>query len=311
MHEQPSSDRRRLAQLRRRLWLLALRQGTKLSSRYSKRAGLRLRWSALSQILAQMEQRPLFDAINFSLPPESPDIGAPGMMPYMPAFQDPNRENATVSKIMIGAFLCSSDGAGTVDWPGATNYVGNESTWLCDLCDQMPSMMFPAERPRGTFYNLSNVKFAGVTDGLSQTALFSEKRRGSGAADPRSDMFQMQTTMSLSDTYQTCTTMNVMMGMPLQSRQGAAWAIGDMTCSTYNHVAPPNTNTCAGMMNSNMMGMMTNMPVQLPPSSYHPGGANLLLGDGSVRFIKESIAVNVWRALGTRNGNEVVSAADF
>ena len=53
---------------------------------------------------------------------------------------------------------------------------------------------------------------------------------------------------------------------------------------------------------------MANMAVQLPPSSYHPGGVNLLFGDGSVRFIKETVALNVWRALSTRNGGEVISS---
>ena len=66
-------------------------------------------------------------------------------------------------------------------------------------------------------------------------------------------------------------------------------------------------------MNSNTMmgGSMANMPVQLPPSSYHPGGVNLMLGDGSVRFIKETVALSVWRALSTRNGGEVVSGSDY
>ena len=36
-----------------------------------------------------------------------------------------------------------------------------------------------------------------------------------------------------------------------------------------------------------------------------------MLGDGSVRFIKETIALNVWRALSTRNGGEVVSGSDY
>jgi prepilin-type processing-associated H-X9-DG protein len=42
--------------------------------------------------------------------------------------------------------------------------------------------------------------------------------------------------------------------------------------------------------------------------SYHPGGVNALLADGSVRFIKSSIAGSVWRALGSINGGEVISA---
>ena len=58
-------------------------------------------------------------------------------------------------------------------------------------------------------------------------------------------------------------------------------------------------------------GSMANMAVDLPPSSYHPGGVNVLLGDGSVRFIKDSIALSVWRALSTRNGGEIVGGSDY
>jgi prepilin-type processing-associated H-X9-DG protein len=56
---------------------------------------------------------------------------------------------------------------------------------------------------------------------------------------------------------------------------------------------------------------MVNVSVQIPPSSEHPGGVNLLLGDGSVRFIKTSIALGVWRALSTRNGGKIISSSDF
>jgi prepilin-type N-terminal cleavage/methylation domain-containing protein/prepilin-type processing-associated H-X9-DG protein len=45
--------------------------------------------------------------------------------------------------------------------------------------------------------------------------------------------------------------------------------------------------------------------------SYHKGGVNTLFADGSVRFITDSIPQLTWRALGTRNGGEVVSGADF
>ena len=43
-------------------------------------------------------------------------------------------------------------------------------------------------------------------------------------------------------------------------------------------------------------------------SSFHPGGVNVLLMDGSVRFVKSGISLTVWQALGTRAGGEVISA---
>jgi prepilin-type N-terminal cleavage/methylation domain-containing protein/prepilin-type processing-associated H-X9-DG protein len=45
--------------------------------------------------------------------------------------------------------------------------------------------------------------------------------------------------------------------------------------------------------------------------SYHPGGVNVLMGDGSVRFLKDSVALPVLRALVTRAGAEVISADSY
>ena len=45
--------------------------------------------------------------------------------------------------------------------------------------------------------------------------------------------------------------------------------------------------------------------------SYHPGGVNSLFGDGSVRFIKSSINPYTWRALGTPQGGEIISADQY
>ena len=45
--------------------------------------------------------------------------------------------------------------------------------------------------------------------------------------------------------------------------------------------------------------------------SYHPGGVNGLFGDGSVHFLKETIDGNVWRALGSVNSGEIISADQY
>jgi prepilin-type N-terminal cleavage/methylation domain-containing protein/prepilin-type processing-associated H-X9-DG protein len=269
------------------------------------------RWSMHSQLLPYLEQKPLYDGINFFLPPEVPDIGVAGMG-FMPAFQDPNRANATASRVMLAVFLCPSDTAVVGDWPGASNYAGNEGSWLCDACEQTPSMIAPAYFPQGPFYNRSYVRLASMTDGTSQTAFFSERKRGNGLPDPKTDMFMMDNATSLSQTYAQCQNMAASVAMTLSSRIGAAWAVGDMTCTTYNHVSGPNSRTCAGLGGGMMPAMsMVDMAVDLPPSSYHPGGVNLLLGDGSVRFIKDSVSLDLWRGLSTRNGGEILSPSDY
>ena len=46
----------------------------------------------------------------------------------------------------------------------------------------------------------------------------------------------------------------------------------------------------------------------MPPSSNHPGGVNIAFADGSVKYIKDTVSVPTWWALGTRAGGEVVSS---
>jgi len=45
--------------------------------------------------------------------------------------------------------------------------------------------------------------------------------------------------------------------------------------------------------------------------SWHPGGVNVTLADGSVRFVKNSINIQTWMALGTRAGGEVISSDSY
>jgi prepilin-type N-terminal cleavage/methylation domain-containing protein/prepilin-type processing-associated H-X9-DG protein len=264
------------------------------------------RWSTHSQLLMFIEQGNLFNAINFNLPPETP--GMAGAVPFMPAYQDPNRENSTASATQVLVFLCPSDGPTIDGWPGGNNYMANQQTWACDLSDNYPSTDAPTEMPRGVFYYNSSVKVAGVTDGLSNTAYFSEKIRGTGNANPQTDLLVFTNQTSLTATFAACQGLSTMTAPPLTSREGMSWVMGEMCCTLYNHIAPPNSFSCAA---PNYPGNMANMAMQVPPSSRHPGGVNMMMGDGSCRFARNSINVQIWQGLGTRNGGEVISSDSY
>jgi prepilin-type N-terminal cleavage/methylation domain-containing protein/prepilin-type processing-associated H-X9-DG protein len=261
------------------------------------------RWSIHSQLLSYMEQNNLSNSINFDFPPETPGMG--GVINFMPAWQNPGRVNADQCRTAVPGFLCPSDSAPQpADWPGQNNYLASQgSQFLCDLSESLPSTVAPGERPNGPFYYLSKKRIADITDGTSNTAFFSEKKRGQGVPDPKTDMFVIAPTTSMDATFSACNALNPNTATPLTSKQGYSWVMGEMCCSTYNHVAKPNTITCAG---TGFPGNMANMPMQVPPSSYHTGGVNVLMGDGRVIFMTDSVDLTAWRAIGTVNGGEVV-----
>ena len=262
------------------------------------------RWSLHAFMLPYIEQDSLYKSIDFTYPPETPGMG--GVVNFMPAYQNPGRVNATACRTPVPGFICPSDPAPPQggDWPGQNNYLGNLGTqFLCDLSESLPSTIAPSETANGMFYYQSHVRLTDVQDGTSNTALFSEKLRGQGSPDPRTDMYIMPNQSSLDATYQTCNGLNPQTATPLTSKQGYSWVMGEMCCTTYNHVSPPNTRTCAGQP---FPGNMANMAMQVPPSSGHTNGVNVLFCDDSVHFISNSISLSTWRALGTRNGGEVL-----
>lgn len=73
----------------------------------------------------------------------------------------------------------------------------------------------------------------------------------------------------------------------------------------YDHFLPPNTAGCYNGPED--LEIETDLSL-IPASSLHSGGANSLLVDGSVHFVSETIDADVWRALGSRNGQEAVTA---
>ena len=261
------------------------------------------RWSQHAMLLPYLDQVPLYKSIRFTLPPDTPGMG--GVIAFMPAYTSPGGVNTVPSVSSVAMFLCPSDGAAT--GPGQNNYCGNQGGWLCDRGDTAAAAtdVNPSETQTGVFYFLSKVRTADVRDGLSQTAFFSERRRGNGSPDPKSDLFVIPPQLTLAATYTTCMGLNTSTATPLTSKWGYSWVMGENCCAQYNHVATPNTVSCAG---TGFAGSMTNMAMQVSPSSYHTGGVHVLLGDGAVQFGNEKVDLGIWRAIGTRASRETVAS---
>ena len=178
----------------------------------------------------------------------------------------------------------------------------------------------------------------GVTDGTSNTAMISESVLGSGPAAnrvtrattkrPSTYLFRPAniTTVTVDggvlNTVATVNFVNICKSMlgttiafgTLVPPNGNIWIAGNpgscMMWDSYNHFMPPNQAGCDNPADGNTGGYGT-LPDAMPPSSSHPGGVNMLFTDGSVRFIKDTISLPTWWAIGTRNGGEVISSDSY
>jgi prepilin-type N-terminal cleavage/methylation domain-containing protein/prepilin-type processing-associated H-X9-DG protein len=267
------------------------------------------RWSVHSQILPFLELHDLHNSLNFSFGPNTPGMNGT-VITFMPAFSNAGGQNVQCQQ-ELAVFLCPSDPLPilvTSAWPGQNNYVGCVgSMHMCDNSEFTLSTLDTTDIARvGVLYNLSQVKMTDIGDGTSQTALFSEHLRGGTVPSGRTAMFQMPNQGTIDATYATCNGLNPNTASPLSYSQGASWAMGEYCCTLYNHVSTPNTNTCGGQ---GFVGGMINMAMSVPPTSDHKGGVNVLLCDGSVRFILDGVDLATWRAMGTRGAGD--EAVDF
>jgi prepilin-type N-terminal cleavage/methylation domain-containing protein/prepilin-type processing-associated H-X9-DG protein len=240
--------------------------------------------SGLSNILPYLEQSTAFNSINFDF-----------------SYQDPT--NFTVMMTVVNGFICPSDLPNPIPSLGAqTNYMADMGSGIVWQLNVGINASLPP--PNGVFYGDSATKFANITDGLSNTGFFSERILADGnnaIVSPIADVFfSPGFPTTLDDALQQCLAVdiyNVANQFPLF--MGAPWLNGQ---HIFLHVSPPDSRSC---------GFFVALRATMPPSSRHPGGVNFLLGDGSVKFIKDSINLQVWRALGTRAGGEVISADSF
>jgi prepilin-type N-terminal cleavage/methylation domain-containing protein len=78
--------------------------------------------------------------------------------------------------------------------------------------------------------------------------------------------------------------------------------------AVHNYVTQVDVMPAQTFDNSQTWGWFVSWTAAIPATSDHLGGVSVCFGDGSVRFMKGSINVQTWWALGSRNGSEVVSA---
>ena len=220
---------------------------------------------------------------------------------------------------MIQTFLCPSDGQQRVDrtnW-GGTNYVSNSGTGTINNGNF--NVVAGAVLPDGPFYNTSAIRFAAITDGLSNTAGYSETIMGnnvntSPGSSPPSDsrrQFALFNTSEILLTFPSSYFLPPSTSVPpcatpdqWSGDRGREWSRGSFITTSYNHFYTPNSTypdcTDAGR-NAAVTG----------PRSFHAGGVNMLMLDGHVQFMKDSMSLQTFRAISTIAGGEVISADAF
>jgi prepilin-type N-terminal cleavage/methylation domain-containing protein/prepilin-type processing-associated H-X9-DG protein len=240
--------------------------------------------SAPSRLLAYVEQDNLQKLVNYDAPLTDP-------------------QNVLASKTRVGLFVCPSDPRngqvpGMTDF--GTNYVANNGTGVTFDAGGNVAGYLKIPDGNGAFAQ-EPVRIADITDGLSNTAAFSESTLGNGqapasasAADPR--LVVLVVPGGDDPTPATCDGA----AGSFAATRGGMWINGHYGNTLYNHYYPPNL---AGKWDC---GNASGNKGLTAARSYHAGGVNVLLCDGSVRFVRNSIDVGTWRALGTRAGGEVL-----
>ncbi len=256
---------------------------------YAPQRGQRRTWAFSA--LPYFEQTNLFNAINFN-------------------WQFYERPNTTVIRTPLAMLQCPSDmpsiqepdtpyprGKGNVaaNW-GNTHFYQNENRgaswpnpWNIGPLGTQGTVMGNNYFMGAPFKGNKSTKIAEFTDGTSNTILCAEVIMGANAAggayDHRGDIFNDDYNCTMFFTY---TPPNSKIPDQMGGNaQGYPW------CS-YGKL--PNVPPCTGGTPFNAA------------RSRHPGGVNTLFGDGSVKFVKNSVNVYTWRSLGSPNGGEVISA---
>lgn len=245
-------------------------------------------WSAQARILSFLEQENLQGLIDWT-------------QPYSAAV------NAKVSATRVTTFLCPSEvktgpyfSGGLTYFP--VNYGINMGTWL--VFDPTTN-----QGGSGIAFPNSNLNLSSIIDGTSNTIAFAEVKARQPylreSVNPNTSGVAIPTTAATVTGY----------GGMFQVDSGhAEWVEGRSHHCGMTAVFAPNTrvpHSSGGVTYdvnfvSSREGQGNRTYSAITSRSYHRGGVQTVHVDGSVRFVAQSINVNNWRALATRDGGEVV-----
>lgn len=241
-------------------------------------------WSALSRILPYIEQEGLYKNIDFSIPYSA----QPG-----------------ISSKRIATFICPSEvndrGSGTDPVYGnkhwTLNYGVNLGSWAV-LTNKSAGMLTGdgAFRPSGGFESSAFV------DGLSNTLALAEVKGYTGKATGGAGPLPPSSP-------------GAMGAFTPGKYTHAEWVDGKVHETGFTTTFTPNANVTVTVAGTTydvdfVSAAETNTAdtfAAVTSRSFHAGGVNALLMDGSVQFIHNEVTLIVWRALGSRAGGEVGS----
>jgi prepilin-type N-terminal cleavage/methylation domain-containing protein/prepilin-type processing-associated H-X9-DG protein len=280
-------------------------------------AGLGNCWGMHAQLLPQLDQQVIFNAFNFNLPPDvdtSPTVTTA-------------EANSTGFMSFINTLLCPSDSAPVLITVAQT--LNATHNYNVNTGSGYPVVQFPVAPltgyPNGPFFENSRSSPSSFVDGMSNTVAVSETVRSvpnaTFASNPLGVFLvtgdNMTTGLPLNsdaDYAALCLSLPSTTGQ-YQPTRGVRWHFGAPGHSMYNHRRGPNDplpDCRGGLPHSNRSDPLWSwLSLNIAARSMHSGGVNSLLADGHVQFIKNSINLGVWQALGTVAGGEVISADSF
>ena len=254
--------------------------------------------SAQAQMLTQMEQAAVYNSINFSI-------------------LSTVNVNTTAGYTTINSFLCPSDG--NTSKGNFNSYAASRGT---------TSLGNNPATTTGVFANRDCNGLRDITDGSSNTIAYGEMLVGkttdltyrgngnnnatvTGVLDVSTNTTVMNTDLTnCNTTFQS----NLATGTGIKTNVNQYWIIGSAGFSMFSTVVTPNSKQYPWGQCRNTSGNPGYGPDSshyVNASSNHAGGCNFLLGDGSVKFLKDSINPATYWALGTISRGEVISADAF